>query len=81
MNTPKTQSGGSLKPVGWAAMEKYVARKLSDARRSWDSYSRPAGPTGRELCSYWEGQYVALHKLKMRMKLCNKAKPNDQDHR
>jgi hypothetical protein len=59
----------------WAALEKYVGRKLRTARRQWDSHSRPTGPTGRELCSYWEGQYVALTNLNKKMKAC---KTNDQ---
>jgi hypothetical protein len=77
----KTKIGSKGGPVSspapcWAALAGYVERKRGEARRELNDLSR-CRDEYKPLHDYWEGQYVALVKLKRRFERCVKAQPND----
>lgn len=73
------RTAGSLHRDCWAAQTAYVERKTREARRKLNELSR-CQDKYKPLSGYWEGQYVALVKLKRRFERCVKAQPNSGTH-
>ncbi len=81
MKTPELQTsveGHSTPCGGWAALEEYVERKISEARRAVKMTTELAFE-GSDAPAHWRGHLAALVRLRRKMKRTKEAPPNDGD--
>lgn len=87
MSTPAQSDRGGASPAereafaatnGWASLEQYVERKISEARRAVKITTALAFE-GSDAPAHWRGHLAALVRLRRKMKRTREATPNDQD--